>query len=103
VLFQPANHGARHRQKALHLARVSRLEDNVRSRRLHLLAQRRNLRAKQASEVIRLLNALKRAEFFVRTYVAQAQHFWLSEPLGETGSFSGFLAPSLLRFLNEQL
>ena len=51
----------------------------------------------------RLLNALKRAEFFVRTCVVEAPHFWLSEPLDEPGSFSGFLAPRLLRFLNERL
>lgn len=51
----------------------------------------------------RLLNALKRAEFFVRTCVVDAPHFWLSDPLDEPGSFSGFFAPRLLRFLHERL
>ena len=56
-----------------------------------------------AAQSHRLLSALKRAEFFVRTCVVEAPHFWLSEPLEEAGSFSGFLAPRLLRFLNERL
>jgi len=56
-----------------------------------------------AAQSHRLLNALKRADFFVRTCVVEAPHFWLSEPLDEPGSFSGFLAPRLLRFLNERL
>ncbi len=51
----------------------------------------------------RLLHALKRAEVYVRTCVVQAPHFWLSEPLDEPGSFPGFLAPRLLRFLKERL
>ena len=51
----------------------------------------------------RLLTALKRADFYVRTCVVAAPHFWLSEPLDEPGSFSGFLAPRLLRFLKERL
>ncbi len=56
-----------------------------------------------ATQSHRLLNALKRAEFFVRTCVVEAPHFWLSDPLDEAGSFSGFFAPRLLRFLNERL
>ena len=51
----------------------------------------------------KLLTALKRAEYFVRTCVVEAPHFWLSEPLDEPGSFSGFLAPRLTRFLKERL
>ncbi len=51
----------------------------------------------------RLLAALKRAEFFARTCVVDAGHFWLSEPHDEPGSFPGFLAPRLLRFLKERL
>jgi acetyl esterase/lipase len=48
--------------------------------------------------------ALKQAGFFVRTTVLQgAPHYWGSEPMGEPGSFSGFLAPRLLRFLIEKL
>ncbi len=49
------------------------------------------------------LAALKRADVYVRTCVVDAPHFWLSEPLGEPGSFSGILAPRLLRFLRERL
>ncbi len=50
------------------------------------------------------LTALKQAGFFVRNCVVQAApHFWGSEPLDETGSFSGFLAPRLERFLAERL
>jgi acetyl esterase/lipase len=56
-----------------------------------------------AAQSGRLLTALKRAEIYVRTCVVEAPHFWLSEPLDEPGSFSGFLAPRLLRFLKERL
>ncbi len=51
----------------------------------------------------RLLLALKRADYYVRTCVVDAPHFWLSEPLDDAGSFSGQLAPRLLRFLKERL
>jgi acetyl esterase/lipase len=48
--------------------------------------------------------ALKQAGIFVRTSVVQsAPHFWGSEPLDETGSFSAFFAPRLKRFLAERL
>jgi acetyl esterase/lipase len=48
--------------------------------------------------------ALKQAEFFVRPcIVPAAPHFWMSDPIEEPGSFSGFLAPRLLRFLAEKL
>ena len=48
--------------------------------------------------------ALKQAGFFVRTTILQgAPHYWGSEPMDEPGSFSGFLAPRLLRFLAEKL
>jgi acetyl esterase/lipase len=48
--------------------------------------------------------ALKQAGFFVRTTILQgAPHYWGSEPMDEPGSFSGFLAPRLLRFLQEKL
>lgn len=48
--------------------------------------------------------ALKQAGFFVRTTILQgAPHYWGSEPMDEPGSFSGFLAPRLLRFLQERL
>ena len=56
-----------------------------------------------AAQSEKLLTALKRSEFYVRTCVVDAPHFWLSEPLDEPGSFSGFLAPRLARFLKERL
>ena len=51
-----------------------------------------------------MLTALTEAGKFARTSIVQsAPHFWASEPIEETGSFSGFFAPRLLRFLNERL
>jgi acetyl esterase/lipase len=48
--------------------------------------------------------ALKQAEFFVRPCVVPgAPHFWMSDPIDEPRSFTGFLAPRLLRFLAEKL
>ena len=48
--------------------------------------------------------ALKQAGFFVRTAILQgAPHYWGSDPIDEPGSFSGFLAPRLARFLAERL
>ena len=48
--------------------------------------------------------ALKQAGFFVRTTILQgAPHYWGSDPIDEPGSFSGFLAPRLVRFLAEKL
>jgi acetyl esterase/lipase len=50
------------------------------------------------------LAALKRAGFFARTAVVPAApHYWMSDPIDEPASFSGFLAPRLLRFLAERL
>lgn len=50
------------------------------------------------------LQALKQAGFFVRTCtVAGAGHYWLSDPIEEPDSFSGFFAPRLTRFLAERL
>ena len=49
------------------------------------------------------LAALKRADVMVRTCVVDGPHFWLSDPLDEPGSFSGFLAPRLVRFLKASL
>jgi len=47
---------------------------------------------------------LKQANFFARTCIVQgAPHYWLGDPLDEPGSYSGFLAPRLLRFLKERL
>jgi acetyl esterase/lipase len=48
--------------------------------------------------------ALKQAGFFVRSAILQgAPHYWGSDPIDEVNSFSGFLAPRLLRFLQEKL
>jgi acetyl esterase/lipase len=50
------------------------------------------------------LLALKQAGFAVRTCVMHgAPHYWLSDPIDEAGSHSGFLAPRLMRFLEERL
>jgi acetyl esterase/lipase len=50
------------------------------------------------------VKALSQAGFFVRSMaVPGAGHFWLSDPLDETGSHSGLFAPRLLRFLAERL
>jgi acetyl esterase/lipase len=47
---------------------------------------------------------LKQANFFVRTCIVQgAPHYWLSDPIEEAGSYSGFMAPRLIRFLKERL
>lgn len=51
-----------------------------------------------------LQRALKQAAFFVRPVVVHgAPHFWASDPIEEPGSLPGFLAPRLLRFLQERL
>jgi acetyl esterase/lipase len=49
------------------------------------------------------VDALKQAGFFVRTVVvANAPHYWLSEPL-DVGGYPAFFAPRLLRFLRAKL
>jgi acetyl esterase/lipase len=48
--------------------------------------------------------ALKQAGFFVRTVIIPgAPHFWMSDPIDEPTSYTGFLAPRLLSFLQNQL
>jgi acetyl esterase/lipase len=48
--------------------------------------------------------ALKQAGFFVRPCIVPgAPHYWMSDPIEEPGSLSGFLAPRLMRFLAERL
>ena len=50
------------------------------------------------------LLALKQAGFFVRTCIVQgAPHYWLSDPIDEPNSYPGFVAPRLVRFLQERL
>ena len=47
---------------------------------------------------------LKQANFFVRPcFVQGAPHYWLNDPIEESRSYSGFLAPRLMRFLQERL
>jgi acetyl esterase/lipase len=48
--------------------------------------------------------ALKQAGFFVRSSIVQgAPHYWTGDPIDEPDSFTGFLAPRLIRFLAEKL
>jgi acetyl esterase/lipase len=48
--------------------------------------------------------ALKQANFFVRPCIVHgAPHYWMNDPIDEPGSYSGFLAPRLMRFLAEKL
>jgi hypothetical protein len=48
--------------------------------------------------------ALKQAGFFVRTVILQgAPHYWMWDPIDEPNSYTGNLAPKLLRFLQNQL
>lgn len=57
-----------------------------------------------ASQSEAFLEALKQARFFVRpVVVAGAPHFWCADPIEESHSHSGFLAPRLLRFLQARL
>ncbi|MEA2936973.1 MAG: hypothetical protein QOC56_477 [Alphaproteobacteria bacterium] len=56
------------------------------------------------SQSLVFLQALKQAEFQARPCVVHgAPHYWLSDPIEEPGSHSGFVAPRLLRFLGERL
>jgi len=56
------------------------------------------------TQSLEFLLALKQAEFQVRPCVVHgAPHYWLSDPIDEPGSHSGFVAPRLLRFLAERL
>jgi len=48
------------------------------------------------------LLALKQAGVFVRTAIVQsAPHYWTGDPMDEPGSFTGFLAPRVIRFLHD--
>jgi acetyl esterase/lipase len=56
------------------------------------------------AQSLEFLLALKQAGFNVRTCVMHgAPHYWLSDPIEEPMSHTGFLAPRLLRFLAERL
>ncbi len=57
-----------------------------------------------ATQAVPFRDALRRALYYVRTVVIPgAGHFWMTEPLDEPGSYTGLLAPRLLRFLDERL
>jgi acetyl esterase/lipase len=57
---------------------------------------------KQHTEPFQL--ALKQAGFFVRPCIVHgAPHYWMNDPIEEATSYTGFLAPRLLRFLAEKL
>jgi len=50
------------------------------------------------------MRALKLAGFFVRPVVVQGSpHFWWGDPIEEPDSFPGFVAPRLIRFLQQRL
>jgi dipeptidyl aminopeptidase/acylaminoacyl peptidase len=50
------------------------------------------------------VRALKQAGFFVRTVIVPgAPHFWIREPLDEATSYTGVVAPRLVRFLQARL
>jgi acetyl esterase/lipase len=58
--------------------------------------------ARSQSEVF--VTALKQAGFFVRTVIVPgAPHFWIREPIDEPTSYTGFVAPRLVRFLQARL
>lgn len=50
------------------------------------------------------LTALKNANFFARAIVVPgAGHFWITDPIEESGSYGSYAAPKLLRFLQISL
>jgi len=58
----------------------------------------------RTTQSVAFLRALKQAGIFARSVIVQgAPHYWNAEPLDEPGSRSGFLAPRMLRFLQEKL
>ncbi len=57
-----------------------------------------------ASQSVRFVKELKQSGQFVRPVpIVGAPHFWIDQPIEETGSFTGFFAPKLLCFLNDAL
>jgi len=58
----------------------------------------------RAAQTDAFLLRLKQAGFFVRTCIVQgAPHYWVGDPIDEPNSYSGFMAPRLMRFLKERL
>jgi len=56
------------------------------------------------SQSVRFVKELKQSGQFVRPIpIVGAPHFWIDQPIEEIGSFTGFLAPKLLRFLNDKI
>ncbi|MDB5595628.1 MAG: hypothetical protein JWM36_2589 [Hyphomicrobiales bacterium] len=56
------------------------------------------------TQSVPFLEALKQAQFFVRTAIVEgAPHYWAGDPLEEEGSHSAFFAHRLLRFLRAKL
>lgn len=56
------------------------------------------------TQSVPFVTALKRSGTFTRTIpIEGAPHSWISEPLDEPNSYTSFLVPKLLRFLNERL
>jgi acetyl esterase/lipase len=57
-----------------------------------------------ASQSVRFVKELKQSGQYVRPApIVGAPHFWIDQSIEEVGSFTRFLAPKLLRFLNEKL
>jgi acetyl esterase/lipase len=57
-----------------------------------------------ASQSVRFVKELKQSGQFVRPVpIVGAPHFWIDQPIEEVGSFTGFLAPKLLCFLDDKL
>jgi acetyl esterase/lipase len=56
------------------------------------------------TQSIPFFEALKQAKFYARSMqVAGAPHYWMADPLDDPGSYPGFFAPRLLRFLRLKL
>ena len=58
----------------------------------------------QPTQAIPFRDALKQAGFYVRTAIVPgAPHFWSSDPIDMPHSYSGVVAPRVVRFLDEKL
>jgi len=78
--------------------------DIRRQQHLVLLAHGTNDDIVDPAQTETFLKALKQSRFYVRKIdVPSAPHFWMADPVEETNSFPGFLAPRLLRFLADRL
>jgi len=60
--------------------------------------------AEAETQSIRFVTALRWANTYTRAVpIVGASHFWVSEPLDEEHSYTRFLAPRLMRFLDDRL